>query len=257
MAAGPGILRHWLDFLVAALTIVALWLQVGYLAVFLGAGVLRLALSAKERGAGHPAAAAPCIPESTRPEMRTLLIALVSGAVALGVLWYVSPVLARLAGIMLKVGVVSFGGGYVMIPILQWDLVDHLRWLTLGQFLDGLLLSYVTPGPLIILAAFVGFLVKGVAGALVATAFIFLPPILIIVALTPYYQRVKEAWWMRPLVRGILAALVGMLALVTVQMGLGAITGWKTFLLMTGAAVALTVFDLNLCWSSPPRQFSP
>jgi chromate transport protein ChrA len=73
-----------------------------------------------------------------------------------------------------------------------------------------------------------------------------LPPILIIVGLTPYYQRVKEAGWMRPLIQGALAALVGMLALVTVQMGLGAITDWKTLTLMVGAALALIVFDLNL-----------
>ena len=177
---------------------------------------------------------------------RTLLVTLAASAGVLGVLWLVSPLLARMAAIMLKVGVISFGGGYAMIPILQWDVVDHLGWLTVRQFMDGLLLGYVTPGPLLILAAFVGYLVKGVSGAAVATAFIFLPPILIIMGLTPYYQRVKAARWMRPLIQGILAALVGMLALVTVQMGAAALTGWKALALMAGSAAALMVFDLNL-----------
>jgi chromate transporter len=154
--------------------------------------------------------------------------------------------MARMAGIMFKVGLISFGGGYVMIPVLQWDVVDSLKWLTLRQFLDGILLGFVTPGPLIIMATFVGYVLSGVGGATVATVFIFLPPILIVVALTPYYQRVKETRWMRHLIQGILAALVGMLALVTVQMGLGAIRDWQTFAVMAGAAAALIVFDVNL-----------
>ena len=67
--------------------------------------------------------------------------------------------------IFLKIGVISFGGGYAMIPILQWDMVDHLGWLTLQQFLDGILLGFVTPGPIIILATFVGYWIHGLAGS--------------------------------------------------------------------------------------------
>ena len=243
---GKGIFRQWPDLLVAAAALGAIWLRVNYLAVFLGAGLLRLALSVSERGARNPGPACQPGPDPSTPVTRTLLVTLAACAGVLGVLWLVSPLLARMAAIMLKVGVISFGGGYAMIPILQWDVVDHLGWLTVRQFMDGLVLGYVTPGPLIILAAFVGYLVKGVSGAAVATAFIFLPPILIIMGLTPYYQRVKAARWMRPLIQGILAALVGMLALVTVQMGAAALTGWKTLALMAGSAAALMVFDLNL-----------
>ena len=243
---GNGIFRQWPDLLVAAAALGAIWLRINYLAVFLGAGFLRLALSVPERGEAAPRQAYQPGPDPFTPVTRTLLVTLAASAGVLGVLWLVSPLLSRMAAIMLKVGVISFGGGYAMIPILQWDVVDHLGWLTVRQFMDGLVLGYVTPGPLIILAAFVGYLVKGVSGAAVATAFIFLPPILIIMGLTPYYQRVKAARWMRPLIQGILAALVGMLALVTVQMGAAALTGWKTLALMAGSAAALMVFDLNL-----------
>jgi len=132
--------------------------------------------------------------------------------------------------------------------VLQWEVVDRLGWLTLRQFLDGILLSYVTPGPLIILSAFVGFILQGFLGAVVATLAIFLPPILIILALTPIYLHMKTAGWMRRIIQGVLDALVGMLALVTLQLGLGAVTDWKTLGLMLGAAVALILFDLNLLW---------
>jgi chromate transporter len=148
----------------------------------------------------------------------------------------------------IKIALVAFGGGYAMIPILQWDLVDHLGWLTLQQFLDGILLGFVTPGPIIITATFVGYWVKGLLGAIVATVSIFLPPILIIIFLTPFYQRIKEARLMRPVIQGILAALVGMLVLVTAQMGAVTLTDLKSLVLMAAASVALIVFKVNLLW---------
>lgn len=243
---GRDIGRQRQDLLVAGLALAALWLKVNYLAVFFGAGLLRLALAYKEGGRGLVGPVSDSRPDAICLGVRVFLVALATcGAGILG-LWYVNPVLAGMAGIMLKVGAISFGGGYVMIPILQWDVVDNLKWLTLRQFLDGILLGYVTPGPLIILAAFVGYILSGVSGAVVATVFIFLPPIVIIMALAPYYQRVKQARWMRPLIQGILAALVGMLALVTVQMALGSIIDWTSFAIMVGAAVALIIFDINL-----------
>ncbi|HEY9074830.1 MAG TPA: chromate transporter, partial [Desulfobaccales bacterium] len=119
------------------------------------------------------------------------------------------------------------------------------------QFLDGILLGFITPGPIIILATFVGYRVYGLIGALVATIAIFLPPILLIIFLTPYYQRLKEARWMRPVIQGILAALVGMLALVTWQMGQAALIGWPDLLITTAAAIALIVFRVNLLWIVP------
>jgi chromate transporter len=239
--------RSWLDLTLAALTFGALWLRWDYLAVFLGAGVVRLCLKPRAESASPGAVAAP-LPVGLTREVAALLVLLGgAGAVWLGLRHY-SPLLASLAALMAKIGVISFGGGYVMIPVLQWEVVDRLQWLTLPQFLDGILLSYVTPGPLIILAAFTGFLVQGVTGAAVATVAIFLPPILIVIGLTPLYQQVKSAWWMRPLIQGVLAALVGMLALATLQMALVTLTGVKTLGLMLAAAVGLMVFELNLLW---------
>ncbi|MGC2693051.1 MAG: chromate transporter, partial [Desulfobaccales bacterium] len=80
---------------------------------------------------------------------------------------------------------------------------------------------------------------------------VFLPPILLIIFLTPYYQRLKEARWMRSMIQGILAALVGMLALVTLQMGQGTLTGVPDLLLTAGAAIVLIVFEVNLVWIVP------
>ena len=102
------------------------------------------------------------------------------------------------------------------------------------------------PGPIIILATFVGYWIHGLLGAVVATVSIFLPPIAIIIFLTPFYQRIKEARLMRHVIRGILAALVGMLVLVIIQMSQVALNAWQGWLLLVGASLALIVFEVNM-----------
>ena len=227
----------------------ALWARVNYLLVFLAAGLLRLILGfklAREEGIRTATSTGP-VPEPGRIATQIVGTAL---AMAMGVwgLWNLNHNLGLMSLIFLKISVVAFGGGYAMIPILQWDMVDHLGWLTLRQFLDGILLGFVTPGPIIITATFVGYWLQGLVGAAVATVSIFLPPILMIIFLTPFYQRVKEARWMRAIIQGILAALVGMLAMMTIQMGLAALTDLKSLALTVAASIALIVFRLNLLW---------
>jgi chromate transporter len=244
--------KHWLDVVIALLALGAFWLRVNFLLVFLLAGLLRMSLGLwffPGQDSRNPAVT------TTKPPLglTLALLALVLFGVGLAIwgLGRLQPDLGRMAQIFLKIGVVSFGGGYAMIPILQWDVVNSLNWLTLKQFLDGILLSFITPGPIIILATFVGYRVYGLLGAAVATIAIFLPPILMIIFLTPYYQRLKEARWMRPAIQGILAALVGMLALVTLQMGPAALIGGKDLSLTAATAIALIVFEVNLLWIVP------
>lgn len=246
---GQAVRRHWLDVGVALLALAALWGRVNYLAVFLGAGLLRLLLELRiNPGETGPHRASP--PAGPRPRViLTQAAACIAGMSLLTWgLWHLDQLLGRLALIFLKIGAVSFGGGYVMIPILQWEVVDHWGWLTLRQFLDGILLGYATPGPLIILSAFVGYAVKGPVGGLTATAAVFFPPMLMVIFLTPFYQQVKETRWMRPFIQGILAALVGMLALVTAEMGRTALTDWPSLAIMAASTAALIYFRLNLLW---------
>ncbi|TSA13788.1 MAG: chromate efflux transporter [Deltaproteobacteria bacterium] len=245
----PIIRRHWIDLVIALLALAALWIRVNYLLVFLAAGCLRLVLGLRFACEERLGTVAPTGPA---PDLG-LIITQITGtvtALTLGVwgLWNLNHNLGLMSWIFLKISVVAFGGGYAMIPILQWDMVDHLGWLTLRQFLDGILLGFVTPGPIIITATFVGYWLKGLLGAAVATVSIFLPPILMIIFLTPFYQRIKEGWWVRPMIQGILAALMGMLVLVTVQMGLAALIDLKCLAMMVVASTALIVFRVNLLW---------
>jgi len=246
---GQNVRKHWLDATIALLALLALWLQANYILVFVAAGLLRLIFS--------PRLPADQVPPGEDMHGQTLpagmslthlALTLMALAVLVGGLWRLDPKLGLMAFTFFKIALVAFGGGYAMIPILQWDMVDRLGWLSLQQFLDGILLGFVTPGPIIITATFVGYWLKGLIGALVATVSIFLPPILMIIFLTPFYQRIKETRLMRPVIQGILSALVGMLVLVTVQMGLAALTDLKTLALMAAASLALIVWRVNLLW---------
>jgi chromate transporter len=241
--------RHWLDVALTLLTLGALWGGANYLAVFLGAGLLRLVLGWRLL----PLPASPAEGRACSAPNPGLMVTQVAGTLAVLTLvvwglWKVNKQLGLMSLIFLKIGVIAFGGGYVMIPILQWDMVDHLGWLTLRQFLDGILLGFVTPGPIIITATFIGYWIKGLVGAVVGTVSIFLPPILIIIFLSPYYQWVKETRWMRPVIQGILCALVGMLILVVFQMGRVSLVDWQSWVIMVGSAVALIPFKVNLIW---------
>lgn len=246
---GRAIRGHWLDWAIALLTFLALWLKINYLPVLIMAVALRSSLGSRldpldrlPRAESPDAGALPGI-----TLVRTLLMALCLTGAVLG-LFHLDRIMGQLSLIFVKIGFISFGGGYVMIPILQWDVVDHLQWLTLRQFLDGILLSYITPGPLLILAAFVGFSLKGLPGALAATVSVFLPPTLMVLLLAPFYQSIREARWMRQVIRGILAALAGFLPLVLLQMGRAALTDLKTLSVMLISAAALIALEINLLW---------
>jgi len=242
--------RHWLDPAIALLTLGALWGGASYLLVFLAAGFLRWALGLKWSPEAEGLGAVEVQERLSQPGRRATRALAAALALALGVwgLWHLDQRLGLMSLIFLKVGVLAFGGGYAMIPLLQWEMVDHLGWLSLRQFLDGILLGFVTPGPIIITATFIGFWIKGLAGAVVGTVAIFLPPILMIIFLTPLYQRLKEGRGMRLAIQGILSALVGMLVLVTLQLGRASLVDLPSWAIMAGAAVALIAFRINLAW---------
>ncbi len=117
-----------------------------------------------------------------------------------------------LAWTYLRIGMIFFGGGYVLIPLLQHLLVDQYKWLTLREFLDGVAISQLTPGPLAMLATFTGVRVAGFTGGLVATVCIFLPCIAFMLLVGRYYARLKEIDLIRNTLDGVLPAVVGLVA---------------------------------------------
>jgi len=150
-----------------------------------------------------------------------------------------APVLAQLNLIFMKVDLMAFGGGFTTIPLIQREVVDRFGWVTTREFIDGIALGQVTPGPIVITATFVGYKVGGLLGALLGTIAVFFPSFVILTTLVPYYDRIKRSRPIQVMVRGILAAFLGMLLLVAYHFGREALVDWKTWALMGAAWLAL------------------
>jgi chromate transporter len=126
--------------------------------------------------------------------------------------------LVPLAAFLLKVGALTFGGGLTMIAFMQEQLVSQFHWLTPQEFIDGLALGQFTPGPILMVAAYVGYKVAGVTGALVGSAAAFLPSFVMMLAILPALDRVRRLVWTRAALRGIAPAVIGILAVSLVRL---------------------------------------
>jgi chromate transporter len=126
--------------------------------------------------------------------------------------------LAEIATFFSKIGALTFGGGLTIIAMIQEQAVDQYHWLTHQEFIDGLALGQFTPGPMIIVAAYVGYKVAGLGGAVLAAAAIFLPSFVITLPILPVYERVRKLVWATAAMKGIGPAVIGILAVKLVQM---------------------------------------
>ncbi|MSN26963.1 MAG: chromate transporter [Geobacter sp.] len=140
--------------------------------------------------------------------------------------------LFSLAWIYFRIGLIFVGGGYVLIPLLNHIMVDQYHWLTLRQFLDGLALSQLTPGPLAMLATFTGFRAGGFLGGLVATVFIFLPCVILMLVVGRNYDRLKNIDIIKSTLDGLLPAVVGLVAAAAWNLGASSLTGIKEFIIL-------------------------
>ncbi|RNC73276.1 MAG: chromate transporter [Desulfuromonadales bacterium] len=140
--------------------------------------------------------------------------------------------LLKIAWTFLKIGLVFVGGGYVLIPLLHRIMVDQYHWLTLKEFLDGLALSQLTPGPLAILATFTGFRAGGFAGALVGTIFIFLPCTALMIFLTRRYERLRNIRQIREVLDGVVPAVVGLVAAAAWNLGSTSLVSIRDLILL-------------------------
>ena len=117
-----------------------------------------------------------------------------------------------------KVGAFTFGGGLSVLAFMQEQVVNQLHWLNSREFLDGLALGQLTPGPILMIAAFVGYKVAAVPGALVGAAAIFLPSFILMLSLLPAFDRVKKVVWIKAALKGIGPVVIGMITVTLVRM---------------------------------------
>lgn len=153
--------------------------------------------------------------------------------------------LIDLALFFFGVGAFTFGGGLSILAFIQDQVVNQLHWLTPREFLDGLALGQLTPGPILMVAAFVGYKLAGVIGALVAAAAIFLPSFILMLAILPWLATIKRWQWMRAALKGIGPAVIGLLIAALGELLPAAVTDIFTGLLLAGAVVGVLVWRVG------------
>ena len=144
------------------------------------------------------------------------------------------------------IGAFTFGGSLSILALIQDQFVHHLGWLTMQEFIDGLALGQLTPGPPVMLATYIGYKTLGVAGAIVGAIAIFLPSFVMMFALLPVFERVRAITWAKAALHGMVAGVIGVLAITLTRLAPHAIVDPFSGAIFVGAAVAL------LFWRVPP-----
>jgi chromate transporter len=147
--------------------------------------------------------------------------------------------------VFLKIGSVLFGSGYVLLAFLRADLVERLGWLTEAQLVDAIAVGQVTPGPVFTTATFIGYVLAGPQGALVATLGIFLPAFVFVALSGPLVPRLRASAVMGAFLDGVVVASLALMVVVTVQLGRAALVDVPTVVLAGVAAVLLVRFDVG------------
>ena len=150
--------------------------------------------------------------------------------------------------VFLKLGVVVFGSGYVLLAFLQADLVDRMHWITQAQLLDAVTAGQITPGPVFATATFLGYLLHGYAGAATATIAIFLPSFLMAAAVGALAGRIRKSAPAAAFLDGVNAAAVALMASVALALGRAALVDGWTWVLGLACAVLLVRFKVNATW---------
>jgi len=148
----------------------------------------------------------------------------------------------------LKIGATLYGSGYVLLAFLRSEFVVGLGWLTNAQVLDAVAVDQITPGPLFTTAAFIGYLLSGWTGALLATVAIFLPSFFFVATLSRFLPLLRKTWWASAFLDGVTAVSLGLMAAVSVQLGQAAIVDVFAVILGLTALLLLIRFKISSLW---------
>ena len=240
---GQQAIKGRIELFIALAAFIALLFKVNAILVPLVAlGVGAMAIS--RPGAAYPA---PTAGTSRRRLIAVMMLVMIIVASAIAAGMFGTP-LGQLTASLFKIGSVAFGGGMAIISVMQAEVVQVHGWVSQREFLDGLALGQITPGPILLTAAFIGYKLAGVTGAALATFAIFAPSIAMTLVFTEIFSRIKHLQRVRGALAGVLAAFVGLLAATLWQLGHVALDSGLLLAFAAGAFAATRGFKLDIGW---------
>ncbi len=234
---GKSTIKSYKEFILSAVSGTILWLGISPFMVVAGAAVAGIVLYKGAKSQIQP------IKQQTRSshtakQLSLFLFLLFAGLVTV---YFVNTNLFQLSLMMLKIDLFAFGGGFGSLPLMLHEIVHVKGWIDYRTFMDGIALGQVTPGPIVITATFVGYLTHGLAGAIVATIAIFTPSFLILIGVSPLFERLKTSSYFQGATKGILASFVGLLLFVTLKFLLN--VEWNTLKILLGFAAFIALLN--------------
>lgn len=157
-------------------------------------------------------------------------------------------ILLKLSWVFLKIGTFSFGGGVVIIPLVENEVVMKYGWLTKREFIDAVTLGQITPGPVVISATFIGYKVYGILGAIVSTISVILPSFVMICLATQAIKKFQENKLLANFFRGARVAVIGMILQAGLSIGKSSLIDFKTIFIAGITLICLLKYKLNPIW---------
>lgn len=239
---GRKAFHSWIAALLCAAATVAGLYKINPVYVLVVAGILGLTLGTPTGVVNHlpPLPGAPKTEREKKEVSAGAVLPLLSLPGAAGI----AP-LAQISVTFFTIGLVFFGGGFVLVPLLHQRLVERLGWLSPQEFIDGVAISNLTPGPISVLATFAGYRVRGIAGALVATVALYLPAIVLMLLLSREYDRLKERREVQAFLAGVVPAVIGLMLSTAVLLASGTLLSWRAYALAGFALLLLIRWRLH------------
>ena len=240
---GRNSIKDWRAAVLAGTAAVALMYSVSPVFVIAGCGLAGTWFLAEAPSRAVPLSSI----FGTRNLVRPTIALVLAAGIGIALLRWLDRGLFDLVETMVRVDLMAFGGGYASVPLMQHEVVDAHRWMTARTFMDGIALGQVTPGPIVITATFVGYIVRSVPGAFVATASVFLPSFVLVALVAPHFDKLQSLAPFRGATRGALVSFVGLLAAVTVRFVFA--TSWTIeAAILAVAALAALRLRVDLLW---------
>jgi chromate transporter len=163
------------------------------------------------------------------------------------VLYLLNPDLLNLSLLFSRIDLYAFGGGFASLPIMFHEVVDVQGWMDSQTFLNGIALGQVTPGPIVITATFIGYMLHGAWGGVVGTVSIFAPSFILLAMAEPFYLHLRTSNVVRRIIKGVLITFVGLILVTAVKFALP--IPWDVpRILLTGFALAALLNKVDILW---------
>jgi chromate transporter len=243
LSFGKTTLKDWRMALIAGMAAAIFGFKMHPILVILIAGMAGLILiTPKARISNQSLLDSPSLTYT-----KQLMLVLSISAAGLFLLWIFHPALFHLALLMLKIDLFAFGGGFASIPLMLHEVVEGRQWMDSQTLMNGIVLGQITPGPIVITATFIGYLLAGPLGGVIATISIFLPSFVVLVGVTPFVDRLKASPAFNKTLGGVLCSFVGLLLATTIRFALD--VPWDIYhaALAIGALVAL-LLKVDILW---------